>query len=395
MHNYIKRDLYLNKIEPFIGKQIIKVFTGQRRVGKSYIMYQVMDMIRSSMPDCNIIYIDKENNEFDGIRDYNDLVRYIKQNEKKGTNAVFIDEIQDIVQFERALRSFQGRAGFDIYCTGSNANMLSGELATTLSGRYIEMEVYSLSYPEFLVFHSLENTLSSLMMYLKFGGLPNLIHLKLEEEIIFDYLDNIYTSILFKDVIRRYNIRNVSFLENLVLFLSDNIGSIVSAKKISDFLKSQQVKISPNVVLDYLAFLGNAFFIHKTRRQDIVGKKIFEIGEKYYFEDIGLRNCIAGYKTTDTGKIIENAVFSHLKIHGYTVRIGVFGTREIDFVAEKQGERLYVQACYLLHDQDTIDREFGNLLAIQDNYPKMVVSLDEVTGKNTFKGIQHVHLKDF
>lgn len=392
---FINRDIYLQKVRPYIGKPIIKVFTGQRRVGKSYLMFQVMEEIKKNKPGCNVIFIDKEKNEFDFIKDYNDLLKFIKEKAEGKENSVFIDEIQDIEFFENALRSLYTEPDFDIYCTGSNARILSGELATYLSGRYVEINVYSLSYTEFLTFHNLQNNNHALQQYLKFGGLPYLIHLDLNEEVIFDYLNNIYASILYKDVIRRYNIRNVSFLESLINFLADNMGSIVSAKKISDFLKSQHIQISPNVILNYLSYLSNSFFIYKAKRQDIIGKKIFEIGEKYYFEDTGLRNSIAGYKTTDTGKIIENVVYSHLKINGYTVRVGVMANAEIDFVAEKQGERIYVQVCYLLQDEATIEREFGNLLTIKDNYPKYVVSMDEMFGKNTFRGIKHIHLKKF
>ncbi|MEN8227605.1 MAG: ATP-binding protein [Bacteroidota bacterium] len=395
MPELIKRELYLKKITPYMGKPIIKVFTGQRRVGKSYLMLQTIDQVPHQNPDCNIIYINKEKHEFDHIRDYHDLLNHISEKSVDGQNAVFIDEIQDIDQFEKALRSLYNEPGYDLYCTGSNADMLSGELATYLSGRYVEIEVHALTYREFLLFHQMENNSNSLSIYLRIGGLPNLIHLRQEDEIIFDYLRNIYATILFKDVIRRYNIRNVSFLENLVLFLSDNVGSIVSAKKISDFLKSQQIKISPNAVMDYLSYLCNAYFISKTRRQDLAGKKIFEIGEKYFFEDTGLRNSIAGYKAGDIGKVLENAVYAHLRSSGYTIHVGVSGSREVDFVAERLGEKVYVQVCYLLQDQTTVDREFGNLLAIKDNYPKFVVSMDEVFGKNTYQGIRHMHIRDF
>ena len=231
MSNYINREIYLEKVAPYVGKPVIKVFTGQRRVGKSYLMLQTMDQVQTRNPGCNIIYIDKEKHEFDFIRDYRALLDYISGKSDEGQNAVFIDEIQDIDQFERALRSLYNEPGYDLYCTGSNANMLSGELATLLSGRYVEIMVHALSYREFLIFHNLENNNQSLGTYMRIGGLPNLIHLKQEDEIVFDYLGNIYTTILFKDVIRRYNIRNVSFLENLVLFLADNTGGIVSAKK--------------------------------------------------------------------------------------------------------------------------------------------------------------------
>jgi len=393
--DYIKRERYLNKTLPYAGKDVIKVFTGQRRVGKSYMMYQLADILLAQNVVNNVIYIDKEQHEFDRIKNHDDLFQYITSKKKTGKNAVFIDEIQEITDFEKALRSLYSAPGFDIYCSGSNANMLSGELATTLSGRYVEIEVFSLSFQEFLEFHKLENSNESLMDYLKFGGLPNLIQLELNERVVFDYLKNIYSTILFKDVVKRFNIRNVAFLENLVYYLSDNLGSIVSAKKISDFLKSQNIRITPNIVLDYLFYLGNAFFIYKTRRQDVIGKKIFEIGEKYYFEDTGLRNTIAGFNIQDISKIIENTVFHHLKVHGFDVHVGVSGNREIDFIAEKNNEKLYIQACYLLHEQATIDREFGNLLEIKDNFPKMVVSMDEVSGTGTYEGIQHVHLKEF
>ena len=395
MVSYINRNIYIDRIKPYIGKNIIKVFVGQRRVGKSYIMYQVMDELKKQNPKPNIIFIDKEKNEFESIKNHNDLLAYISSHKKSGKNAVFIDEIQDIEQFEKALRSIYSEPQYDIYCTGSNANMLSGELATYLSGRYIEIRIHPLSFNEFLKFHDLENNNESLLKYIRYGGLPNLIHLTLEDEIVFDYLMNIYAAILFKDIIKRYNIRNVSFLENLVKYLADNMASIVSGKKISDFLKSQKINITPNMVLDYLFYLRNAYFINKTQRMDVIGKKIFEIGDKYYFEDIGLRNSINGFKQTDINKLIENLVFSHLKINGYDVKVGTLDHREIDFVAGKQGEKIYIQTCYLLHDQKTIDREFGNLLAINDNYPKLVISMDEVFGKNTYQGIQHIHLRAF
>lgn len=391
----IHRNRYFEKLKPYIGKQIIKVFTGQRRVGKSFMMFQMIEYTRQLKPEANIIYIDKEKNEFDSIQEYQHLYDYIIDNTHNGLNVVLIDEIQEIEGFEKALRSLYTNSQYDIYCTGSNANMLSGELATLLSGRYVEIPIHSLSFKEFLEFHKLENTNQSLQKYLKFGGLPNLIHLPLQDEIIYDYLNNIYASILFKDVIRRYSIRNVSFLENLTTYLSDNLGSIVSSKKISDFLKSQNVKISPNVVLDYISHLCSTYFIEKVKRRDVIGKKIFEIGEKYYFEDIGLRNSIVGYKPNDIGKIIENVIYSHLKIEGWKVEVGTWKDKEIDFVAQKNGELLYVQACYLLHDEKTIEREFGNLLLLKDNYPKMVVSMDEMFGENTYKGIAHFHLREF
>ena len=392
---YITRQRYIDRIKPYIGKDIIKIITGQRRVGKSYLLFQIMDVITASDPEAQIIYINKELYEFDFVDNYKALLEYIKDKAKgKKNRYIFIDEIQDIDQFEKALRSLSAEGGYDIYCTGSNAGLLSGELATYLSGRYIEIKVFCLSYIEFMEFHKLQNNSGTFLKYIKYGGLPYLINLKLEDDIVYDYLKNIYNTILFKDVVKRHRIRNIAFLERLTIYLADNAGSLVSAKKISDFLKSQKTNISPNVVLNYLSHLEAAFFILKVRRSDIAGKKIFEIGEKYYFEDLGLRHTIIGYRQADIGRILENLVFLHLKRSGYEITVGRIGEKEIDFACEKEGERLYVQVAYMITDQKVHDREFGNLLQVKDNFTKIVVSMDEMAG-GTFKGIRHMNIRDF
>lgn len=391
---YIKRQYYLKQITPFIDKDIIKVLVGQRRVGKSYLLFQIMDIIKEKHKTANIIYINKELNQFEHIKSHQDLIEFVKQRTKKNRkNYLFIDEIQDIKQFEKALRSLNASAKYDIYCTGSNANLLSGELATYLSGRYIEIRVFSLSYPEFLRFHQLKDSQEAFLKYLKYGGLPYLINLELEDEVVYDYLKSVYNTILFKDVVARHKIRNTAFLERLVEYLADNIGSLVSAKKISDFLKSQKINISPNIVLDYLLFLKQAFFIFKVPRSDIQGKKIFEINDKYYFEDLGLRHSIIDYKQVDINKVLENLVFLHLQIAGYKVTVGQLGDKEVDFVCEKRGERLYTQVAYLITEVNQ-EREFGNLLAIKDNYPKIVVSMDEVLGTK-YKGVKQMNIRHF
>jgi predicted AAA+ superfamily ATPase len=391
----IFRSKYSDKLIPFIGKQLIKVLTGQRRVGKSYILKQTMNHISQNDPSAHIVYINKENLAFDSIKTAVDLHDYVLNNTKEGVkNYIFIDEIQEIEQFEKAMRSLLLNPEYDLYCTGSNANMLSGELSTFLSGRYIEIPVYSLSFTEFLLFHQLENSNESLMLYLKYGGLPYLKHLQLNDEIVYDYLKGVYNTVIYRDVIMRNEIRNTAFLENLVLFLADNIGQLFSAKKISDYLKSQKINIATSQIISYLTHLTNAFLIHKVGRFEIAGKKIFEIGEKFYFEDLGLRNAIYDFKQSDISKLIENAVYNHLIFRDYEVKVGQIGQYEIDFVGKRKGEVIYVQVCYLLHEQSTIDREFGNLERINDNYPKMVVSMDEFAG-NTRKGIQHINLRDF
>jgi predicted AAA+ superfamily ATPase len=390
-----QRNSYIKKVLPFIGKQLIKAFTGQRRVGKSYLLFQVMQHIREIDKNANILYINKEDLKFDSIKTYLDLENYIQKNKSKnGITYVFIDEIQDIIEFERALRSLVLDSKIDLYCTGSNANLLSGELSTVLSGRFIEITVYSLSFLEFIQFHKLENSESSIDLYLKYGGLPYIIHLPLNDEIVFEYLKNIYTTIIYRDIVERYAIRNVRFLEQLTLYLANNTGSLFSAKSISDFLKSQQIKIAPNQVQTYLHHLTSAFLIHDVSRYDIIGKRIFEIGEKYYFENLGIRNAIWGYRLEDKAKILENVVYNHLRYLGYSVKIGVLNSEEIDFVCEKQGETVYLQVAVVLEEQKTIEREFGNLLKIKDNYPKYVITRNGFEG-NTYKGIPVMKLIDF
>lgn len=395
MINYISRPHYLQKVAPFIDQNLIKVIIGQRRVGKSYFLMEIMDTIKKQHPDANIIYINKELYEFDQIKTYHDLMSYIETRKSVlNKNYLFIDEVQDIDQFEKALRSLQATGNYDLYCSGSNAKMLSGDLATYLSGRYVEIKIFSLSYPEFLTFHRLENSLASLFAYIKFGGLPYLHHLSLEDDIVYDYLNNVYHTVLLKDIVARYQIRNVAFLERLVLFLADNVGNIFSAKRISDFLKSQQVQISPNVILNYLSYLTAAFFVFKVPRSDIMGKKIFEVGEKYYFEDLGIRHTIIGYQQRDINKVLENLVYNHLIISGYTITVGKIENKEIDFICTRQHEKMYVQVAYLIPDNSTWEREFGNLLAVNDNFPKLVVSMDEMIGKSS-TGIIQLHIRDF
>lgn len=392
----IERPLYIDRLKPFIGKSLIKVLIGQRRVGKSYLLMQLRDLIKKQSPDTQIIYINKEQHEFSKITNSDDLFLYLKENVKEnGKVALIIDEIQDIESFEITLRDLVTRGNYDIYCTGSNANLLSGELATFLSGRYIEIKVFGLSYSEFLVFYNLQDSVVTFQNYLKFGGLPYLINLNAEIQIVYEYLTSIYNTILLKDVVARFKVRNVKFLENLVAFLADNMGSIVSSKKISEYLKSQKINISTQVVIDYLGYLETSFLIFKVKRTGIEGKKVFEIGEKYFFEDIGIRNAIVGYKTSDIHKILENVVYLHLRMAGYSVTVGQEGNKEIDFIAQKSGEKIYVQVAYMLTNEGTINREYGNLLEIPDNFPKYVVTMDELTEISTHKGIKRMHVKDF
>ena len=393
---YIYRAAYYKQIEPYIGdNKLIKVLIGQRRVGKSYILFQLMEEIKKRNPTMEILYINKEDYAFDFIKTYSDLIAYLKLKKKsKGNTCLFIDEVQDIQSFEKALRSLQASGYYDIYCTGSNASLLSGELATYLAGRYIQIRIYSLTYPEFLQFHKLKESAESFQKYIKFGGMPHLINLRNEERIYYEYLRNIIDSIVLRDVVSRYKVRNVGFLQDLIHFLADNIGSIVSAKRISDYLKSQKINWLPKSVLEYLYYLETVFFVEKVKRTEIGGRKIFEIGDKFYFEDLGMRHTLIPFQQKDIHKVLENLVYHHLRSKQFDVFIGKQGDREIDFVAERNGEKYYIQVAYLIPDEKTHEREFGNLLKIGDNFPKMVVSMDELAG-GQHKGIEHWSIRKF
>ena len=391
---YKHRAYYLQKIEGFINTNLIKVIVGQRRVGKSFMLLQLMDSIQERF-SANIIYINKENYDFRTITNHDSLIAYVeKHRSKEDKNYLFIDEIQEIENFEIAIRHFALFDDFDIYCTGSNANLLSGELATLLSGRYVEINILPLTYSEFLDFNEVENSPESLKNYLLWGGLPFVKNLQKDDGFIEEYLRNIRSTILLKDIVQRNQIRNVNFLENLISFLAQHTGSLISAKKISDYLKSQRVEMSPQLVLNYIDFLCQAFLINRVKRIDLKGKRTFEISEKFYFEDWGLMNSVVGFNQFDISKVLENVVYNHLKVNDYDIHIGQIQSKEIDFVATKGGQTLYIQVCYLLSNQEVIDREFGNLLEIKDNYPKYVVSMDEFAPKN-IQGVEHLHLREF
>lgn len=399
MKTYKKRPLYMERIRPYIDTDIIKVLIGQRRVGKSYILFQIMDELEQDrgVDTENIIYINKELNEFDTMHDYNDLLVYIKSHTNRPWEKkyIFIDEVQDILYFEKALRDLQALWGYDIYISGSNAHMLSSEIATVLTGRYIEFEIFPLTYIEFLDFHTLEEGKPSFLSYMKYGGLPYLKHLPLLDEIIYDYLRSIYSTIVLRDIVQRYNIRHIDFMDRLIHYLSDNIGSLFTANNISKYLKSQKVDIGTNVVLEYLWHMTSVYLINRVKRQDVVGKKIFEINDKYYFSDIWIRNMLLGwYKQVDIWKVIENIVWLHFRSLGYQIHIWKHMTKEIDFIVEKWSDLKYIQVCYLIENKETRNREFGNLLEIPDNYEKIVLSLDDFISWNSM-GIKHYNLIEY
>ena len=393
----IIRQAYIDKIEKYLGKETIIVLVGQRRVGKSYIMKTVRDQ-KASNPDNNIIYIDKEKREFDSIRNYQDLNQYIDEHFVASKhNYILIDEIQDITEFERSIRSFRTEPNTDIIITGSNAKMLSNELSTLIGGRYKEIYIQSLSYEEFLVFHQLPDNDDSLAKYIQYGGLPGLAKIGLEEDDAREYQMDIFHTVLLKDVIMRNQIRNVPFLENLVRFLADNTGKLISANSIAKYMKSQGESITSTVIINYISFLCEAYILHKMNRFDIHGKRIFKTNDKFYFEDNGIRNALAGgTREDDIEKVIENIIYQHLIRLGYQVYVGQLQAGEIDFVCTKpDGQRIYVQASYIIADMATREREFGNLRSINDNYPKYVISMTPLLTRNDDNGITHLHLRKF
>ena len=393
--SFIPRSLYIDKTVPYIDTPVIKVLTGQRRVGKSYLLFQLMNSIKDKNPNANILYINMELREFGALKDDSLLYAFIKENSKPYEYTyLFIDEIQEVAHFERAIRSLFAEGVFDIYCTGSNSHLMAGDLATYLSGRYVEIEVHALTYREFQEFHNCQDEVTTLEKYIKWGGLPAIAQFPQSDMVISQFVESVKDTILLKDIVQRYNVRNVSFLKNLLFYLSDNMGSLVSAKRISDFLKSQQIQVGMQTVLDYLDFLDSSFLVQRVKRFEIGGRKIFEVGEKYYFEDLGIRHTLTPFNRRDMGKVLENLVYHHLKAHGYEVFVGKAGVNEIDFVAQKAHSILYFQVALQITNQETSDREYNNLIDIKDNFPKYLITLDEL-GTADFKGIKHLDIRAF
>lgn len=385
----------MDRIRPYIDKNIIKILVGQRRVGKSYILMAVADEVKRRDSTANIITINLEDFAFSHITDAQSLYTEITSRLTEGKkNYIFLDEIQEINDFDKVVRSLILRPDTDIYLTGSNSDMLSSEIASRLAGRSITVHVHPLTYQEFITFHSLTDSDESLSLYLRYGGLPYLINLP-QKSTWSEYLSGICDAVVYRDVVSRHSLRNTDFLERLLLFLADNIGRVFTAKSISDYLKSQRITTSINSVQSYVGYVEDAYIISRSRRWDIEGKRFFEIGEKIFFEDLGLRNSIIGYRPGDIGGLMENAVYNHLIATGYDVRIGVLQQKkEVDFIAIKDNEYKYIQVATSVADEATAKREFGNLAEIPDNYEKIVVSLNE-TAPNTYQGIRLMTLREF
>lgn len=391
----LERPIYMDRITPYIDTNIIKILVGQRRVGKSYILKAVAWEVRHRNPEANIISINLEDFAFSHITDAKELNDAISLQLADGKrNYIFLDEIQEVEGFDKVVRSLILNPQNDVYLTGSNSSMLSSEIASRLAGRSIQIHVHPLTYGEFLEFHSYTDSDESLATYLRYGGLPYLMHLP-EQKTWSEYLGGVTDAVVYRDVVSRHSLRNTDFLQRLLRFLADNIGQIFNAKRISDYLKSQRISTSVTGVQSYIAYVEEAYIINRIRRWDIEGKRYFEIGEKIFFEDLGIRNSIVGYRPNDIGGLMENAVYNHLRAHGYEVKIGVgIQGREIDFIAEKDNEYRYVQVALSILNEATARREFGNLENIPDNYEKIVVTYSE-SAPNTYNGIRQMSLREF
>ena len=397
-----KRELYIEKIKPFIDKDIIKVLTGIRRSGKSVMLKLIMEELKQNKIDeKQFININFENLINRELTTADKLHEYIlkKASEIKKKCYIFLDEIQEVKDWEKCINSLRVNEeyDFDIYITGSNAKLLSGELSTYLAGRYVEFVIYPFSFKEFLeTLKSIQQDVSTreaFQKYVKFGGMPFLYNLAFEEEASLQYLKDIYSSIILKDITQRNKIRDTDMLERVISYLIMNVGNNFSATSISKFFKSENRKVSVETILNYIKAAEESFLIYKVSRDDLIGKKVLNVNEKYYIADHGMREAILGSNQRDINQIFENIIYLELLRKGYNVRVGKVDNLEVDFVCTKGNEKIYVQVTYLLASPETIEREFTSLEKIDDNYPKYVISMDEFDMSRN--GIIHINIIDF
>ncbi|ATV59664.1 ATP-binding protein [Fusobacterium pseudoperiodonticum] len=397
-----KRELYIEKIKPFINKDIIKVLTGIRRSGKSVMLKLIMEELKQNKIDeKQFININFENLINRELTTADKLHEYIlkKASEIKKKCYIFLDEIQEVKDWEKCINSLRVNEeyDFDIYITGSNAKLLSGELSTYLAGRYVEFVIYPFSFKEFLeTLKSIQQDVSTreaFQKYVKFGGMPFLYNLAFEEEASLQYLKDIYSSIILKDITQRNKIRDTDLLERVISYLIMNVGNNFSATSISKFFKSENRKVSVETILNYIKAAEESFLIYRVSRDDLIGKKVLNVNEKYYIADHGMREAILGSNQRDINQIFENIIYLELLRKGYNVRVGKIDNLEVDFVCTKGNEKIYVQVAYLLASSETIEREFTSLEKIDDNYPKYVISMDEFDMSRN--GIIHINIIDF
>lgn len=396
----IKREFYMARIRPFIDGDLIKVLTGIRRSGKSVMLELIKDELRvRGVTEEQLVAFN-----FEDMRNaqlctaealHDELVR--RAASIKGKIYFFFDEIQEVERWERCVNSLRVEMDCDIYITGSNAKLLSGELATYLAGRYVEFIIYPFSFSEFLaLYHSVEpdaDTRTCFDRYLTFGGMPYLANLRFDETACRQYLRDLFNSVELKDIVKRNNVRDVDMLERIIAYVTANIGTTFSSTAISKYLKNEGRRVSPETVLNYLKACSDAFLFYQVRRQDLPGKKILTVNEKYYVADHGIREAVVGGNMRDINLVLENIVFMEALRRGYSVTVGKVGEREIDFVCERHGEKCYIQVTYLLAAEETVQREFGVYEHVQDNFPKYVVSLDEFDMSRN--GVRHYNIRDF
>lgn len=398
----LKRDEYIKKIVPFIDKDVIKVLTGIRRSGKSVMLKLLMEELKNrGINENQFIYINFENLKYRKLKNYERLYDFIlnKVDDKYKSYYIFLDEIQEVEEWERCVNSLRVDEDFkfDIYITGSNAKLLSGELSTYLAGRYIEFVVYPFSFKEFFEIMKEKNKEIDLKEafqdYVKFGGMPFLHNLDYNFEASMQYLQDLYASIILKDITQRNNIRDTDLLERIINYVVMNIGNTFSATSISKFFKRENRKVATETILNYIKACEEAFLVYRVARNDLLGKKILNVNEKYYIADHGIREAIMENNQKNINQVLENIVYFEMLRRGYNVKIGKVDNLEVDFVCKKNDETIYIQVSYLLASEDTKEREFSVLENIKDNYPKYVLSTDEFDMSRN--GIKHMNLIEF
>ena len=398
----LKRDEYMKKIVPFIDKDVIKVLAGIRRSGKSVMLKLLMEELKNrGINENQFIYINFENLKYRNLKNYEKLYDFIlnKVDDKYKSYYIFLDEIQEVEEWERCVNSLRvdEELRFDIYITGSNAKLLSGELSTYLAGRYIEFIVYPFSFKEFFEIIQEKNqeikVKEAFQKYVKFGGMPFLHNLDYNFEASMQYLQDLYASIILKDITQRNNIRDTDSLERIINYIVMNIGNTFSATSISKFFKSENRKVATETILNYIKACEEAFLVYRVARNDLLGKKILNVNEKYYIADHGIREAIMENNQKNINQVLENIVYFEMLRRGYNIKIGKVDNFEVDFVCKKNDETIYIQVSYLLASEDTKEREFSVLENIKDNYPKYVLSMDEFDMSRN--GIKHVNLIKF
>ncbi len=388
----------MNRIRPFIGNDLIKVMTGMRRCGKSVMLELVkQELIEIGIAQEQFISLNFENMQYAHLCSAKALHEEILRLTANisGKVYLFFDEIQEVENWERCISSLRASIDCDIYITGSNANLLSGELATYLAGRYVEFVIYPFSFAEFLmIFEAKALTVQeSFQKYMIFGGMPYLSNLSYMTEPSMQYLNDLYNSIQLKDIVKRYSVRDVELLDRILTYLMANIGNTFSASSLSKFLKNEKRRVATETILNYIKYGCDTYLFYRVKRQDVQGKQILATNEKYYIADHGIRETMLGGNRQDINLVLENIVFMELLRRGFQVTVGKVGEREVDFVCERAGEKIYLQVAYLLASDDIINREFGVYSSIQDNFPKYVLSLDELDMSRD--GIKHRNIRDF